>query len=254
MKGFHYFFRGLRLLTEPGVRAFVVLPLLFNLVIFVALTWYLLSLTGDFNQWITATLGDWAEWLLWLIWLVVGALWLIVYGFSFSMISNSIAAPFYGLLAEKVQAKLTGIALDQPVTFASFMALTRRTLAREWQKIRYLLPRLLGLLVISVPLYFIPVVGMVVPLLWFLWSSWSLALENLDYAADNNQVSFQQLRVAMKQRRLLYLSFGGAAALASAIPLFNLIAIPAAVAGGTALWLDHWPTQDKSPAVLADSN
>lgn len=239
MTGHTYFFKGLKLLAQPGIRPFVILPVLVNILLFVLLTWLLVDQLGAISSWMEGKLTGWLEWLLWLFWLVIAALWLIIYGYSFSMISNTVAAPFYGMLAEKVQARLTGESLDMPMTFAAITALTRRTMVREVQKLLYVLPRLLALGILSLPLYFVPVIGLAVPVLWFLWGSWSLALQNIDYAADNNQTAFPAMRKRMAQKRLLSLSFGGAAVVASAIPLFNLIAVPAAVAGGTALWLER---------------
>lgn len=237
MTGVNYFFQGLKLLAQPGIRPFVILPVVVNILLFVVLTWLLVDQLSLITGWLATTLTGWLEWLLWLFWLVIAVLWLTIYGYSFSMLSNTIAAPFYGLLAEKVQARLTGEVLDTPMTVPAIVALTKRTMAREARKLLYVLPRLLALGLISLPLYFVPVIGLAVPVLWFLWGSWSLALQNLDYAADNNLTTFPALRKRMGQKRLLSLSFGAAAVVASAIPLFNLIAIPAAVAGGTALWL-----------------
>lgn len=246
VSGFNYFIFGLKMLNKPRIRLFVIVPVLINLVLFSLLSWLLIDQIGVAASWLDAHLVEWLDWLLWLLWLIIGALWLVIYGYSFSMISNSIAAPFYGLLAEQVQAQLTGKGLETPVTLKSFIAMVKRTLVREGQKLLYLLPRLLVLIVVSIPLYFIPVAGVAVPVIWFIWSAWSLALENIDYAADNNLVSFATMRDTMKTNRTLYLSFGSAAALAASIPIFNLLAVPAAVAGGTALWL-KLAEKDSSP-------
>jgi CysZ protein len=238
MSGIDYFTRGLKLLNQPGIRRYVVLPVLFNLVLFFLMTWLLVDQLSQVTAWLETMLTDWLDWLLWILWVLIALLWLVIYGYSFSLISNSLAAPFYGLLAEKVQAKLTGNSLDEPMTLGYLSTMVRRTLVREWQKLKYLLPRLLVLIVISIPLYFIPVVGVITPVLWFAWSSWSLALENIDYTADNNQITFSQMRQTMSAKRSLHFTFGAACALAASIPLFNLLAVPAAVAGGTALWLE----------------
>ncbi len=242
MRGFGYFVRGLRLLAQPGIRLFVIAPVLVNLILFVGLTWLLVHWLGTFTDWIVASLGAWVEWLLWLVWLVAGVLWLVIYGYSFALVSNTIAAPFYGLLAERVQLKLRNQVPEEPLNLKTLMVLLKRSLKREWQKLRYFIPRLLLLLVVTVPLSFIPLVGAAVPLIWFLWGAWSLAVQNLDYPADNNQVTFPVLRRQLGQRRSLTLGFGAAAVLTAAVPLFNLLAVPAAVAGGTALWLDHCQT------------
>lgn len=241
MQGINYFLRGLSMLNEQGIRKYVVMPVLFNLVLFGFLTWALIDQLSLLNAWLESVLVDWLEWLLWLLWLLAAILWLVIYGYCFSIISNSIAAPFYGLLAEKVQAKATGQTLDAPLTWSALTLMIRRTLLREAQKLLYLLPRLLGIIVITLPLYFIPIVGVLTPFIWFAWSAWSLALENVDYAADNNNVGFSEMRMQMSKDNTTHLAFGGATALACAVPLFNLLAVPAAVAGGTLLWLERHP-------------
>lgn len=240
MLGIKYFFKGARLLAEPGIRLFVILPLLVNLLLFGALTYGLVSQFGAFTNWLVTWLGSWFEWLLWLIWAIAGLLWLILYGYCFATISSLLAAPFYGLLAERVQLHLSGQIDSPPLTASYLLALLKRTLARELQKLVYLIPRLLVLVVISIPLYFVPGIGLLVPVIWFAWGAWSLALQNLDYSADNNRTGFSAMRTAMASERLLCLSFGSAVVVASSIPVLNLLALPAAVCGGTALWVDRW--------------
>jgi CysZ protein len=239
MSGFKYFLKGFSLVFAPGIRAFVIVPVFINMLLFALLSWLLVVQLTSVASWLDTYLPQWLDWLLWLFWLIVAALWLLVYGYAFSTISNSLSAPFYGLLAEQVQRKLTGQTIDQPLTFSSFMILARRTLVRETQKLLYILPRLLLLALVSLPLYFIPVVSIAVPALWFLWGAWSLALQNMDYAADNNLVTFKAMRTAMGGQRRLCLSFGAGAVLASSVPVLNLFAVPAAVIGGTVLWLER---------------
>lgn len=247
MPGINYFLRGLSMLNEPGIRRYVVLPVLVNLVLFGLLTWALVDQLSSLSSWLESVLVDWLEWLLWLLWLLAALLWLVIYGYCFSIVSNSIAAPFYGLLAEKVQAKATGQSLDSPLTWPALVSMVKRTLVREVQKLLYLLPRLLGVIVITLPLYFIPVIGVLTPFIWFAWSAWSLALENVDYAADNNAVTFSDMRMQMSKDRAAHMAFGAGAALACAIPLLNLLAVPAAVAGGTLLWLERHPQSGIAP-------
>lgn len=239
MGGAGYFLKGLKLLWQPGIPAFVVIPLLINILLFAVLTTVLVSQFDALFTWLAAQLPSWLQWLLWLLWVIVGAVWLLIYGYSFAIISNLIAAPFYGLLAEQVELHLRGQVQSEALTFSSLLALTGRTLVREVQKLLYFLPRLLLVVLVSLILYFIPGIGLLVPGLYFLWGAWSLALQNTDFAADNNKLSFPDLRRRCAQRRGLSLSFGAVAVLASSVPLFNLLAVPAAVAGATALWVDR---------------
>lgn len=239
MGGAGYFLKGFKLLWQPGIRAFVVIPLLINILLFAVLTTLLVSQFDALFTWLATQLGSWLQWILWLLWVIVGVLWLLIYGYSFAIISNLIAAPFYGLLAEQVELHLRGEVQSEALTFSSLLALTARTLVREGQKLLYFLPRLLLVVLVSLILSFIPGFGLLVPGLYFLWGAWSLALQNTDFAADNNKLSFADLRRRCAQRRGLSMSFGAVAVLASSIPLFNLLAVPAAVAGATALWVER---------------
>ena len=239
MRGIGYFFRGLRLLNQPGIRPFVIMPVLVNILIFVLLTGFLVTQFDALLNWLVASLGDWFEWLLWLMWLLFAALWLVVYGYSFTLISHILASPFYGLLAERVEKHLTGQLDSTPMTWKSMVAIARRSVVRELQKLVYFMPRLLALVIVTLILILIPGISALVPAIYFLWGAWSLSLENLDFAADNRGVSFADLRKTCARQRRLTLSFGAVAVAGSSIPLLNLLAVPAAVAGGTALWLEH---------------
>jgi CysZ protein len=70
-----------------------------------------------------------------------------------------------------------------------------------------------------------------------------LAIQYVDYSYDNHQISFKQLKKDLKSDRLTALGFGTATTLMSMIPLLNLIAIPAAVCGGTVFYLERLQTK-----------
>ncbi|MGB0669828.1 MAG: EI24 domain-containing protein, partial [Porticoccaceae bacterium] len=73
---------------------------------------------------------------------------------------------------------------------------------------------------------------------------WSLAIQYLDYPADMEAVSFTQLIDRAGQNRWPAMGFGLSALAASAIPVLNLLALPAAVVGGTLLWCSTYKTLD----------
>ncbi|MDA8787032.1 EI24 domain-containing protein, partial [Porticoccaceae bacterium] len=76
------------------------------------------------------------------------------------------------------------------------------------------------------------------------WAAWSLAIQYLDYPADIDGVSFKQLIDQAGHNRWSAMGFGFAALGASAIPVLNLLALPAAVVGGTLLWCQTYKTPD----------
>ena len=70
-----------------------------------------------------------------------------------------------------------------------------------------------------------------------LWGSWCLALQFCDYAADNNQISFIQVRTQLGQQKLNSFAFGGLVLFGSMIPIINIVITPLAVAAGTIYWV-----------------
>ncbi|MDX5297659.1 MAG: sulfate transporter CysZ, partial [Gammaproteobacteria bacterium] len=139
----------------------------------------------------------------------------------------------YGYLAELTERRLTGQALDDDGDWRQILRDIPRVMGRELQKLAYYLPRALLLLVLG----FIPVVNLVVVVLWFLFNAWMMALQYIDYPADNRKVPFAQVRAVMGRARLTTFGFGLPIALLAMVPVVNLVLMPAAVCGGTAYWV-----------------
>jgi CysZ protein len=158
---------------------------------------------------------------------------LLILAYGFVIVANLIGSPFYGYLAELTEKHLTGQEVNPDEGWAALLKDTPRILWREVQKIAYYLPRALGLFIIGL----IPVVNLVAAVLWFLFNSWMMALQYVDYPADNHKVSFARLRRDLAAQRLSALGFGLPVALAAMVPVLNLVVVPAAVCGATAYWV-----------------
>jgi len=63
-----------------------------------------------------------------------------------------------------------------------------------------------------------------------------LSLEYMDYPMGNHGLDFKAQLKALRRVRLNALSFGGGLTLLMMIPVLNFAAMPAAVAGATAMW------------------
>lgn len=237
--GSSYLLRGLKLLPERGIRGFVIIPVMINIALFSAAIYLLVS---NFSSWVQSLidlwLPDWAwlaflEYLLWPLFAV-----LVVVGvyYGFSLVANFIAAPFNGLLAERIELRQRN-AMSAEQSLKAVVAMIPRSLARELAKLAYYLPRLLVLLVLS----FVPVINLVMPFVWFAFAAWMMAIQYIDYPMDNNQVSFKQMKVLLKQRRWSAIGFGGLVQFGVMIPVLNLIVMPAAVIGATLFWLEQYP-------------
>ena len=88
-------------------------------------------------------------------------------------------------------------------------------------------------------LFVIPWVNLIAPFTWIAFSTWMLAISYVDFPMGNHRLGFAEQRQRLKKRRFAALGFGGATLVAVAIPFINFIAIPAAVAGATAFWVDQ---------------
>ena len=230
-KGIRYLLGGFRLVTQPGLRPFVLIPLIINILLFSSAIWYGISV---FESYMESLLPDWLAWLEWLLWPLFALAIMIVVFYCFTLIANLIAAPFNGLLAEKVQLKYSDVSIPE----SNWNDVLKSIVPSMIVEIR----KLVYFILWSVPfliLFFIPVINIAAPFLWMAFSAWMLSLEYTDFCANNNRTFFPQLREQFKTRRLLALGFGGAALLCTMIPIVNFVVIPVAVTGATQLWLNE---------------
>jgi CysZ protein len=232
MNGIDCFFAGLKLVRQPGIRQYVIVPLLINIVVLTAVLTYGMSQYETWQLALTNWLPDWLQFLSWIIGFLASIVIFTLTIYSFSIIANVIASPFNAVLSEKVQETLTG---ERPVQNINVFIILGRALGREFSKLLYFLPRLLGLLLLSI----IPAVNVIAPFAWILFGAWMMAVQYTDYAADNNQISFKELRRGLRTNLTQALLFGVLVYFFVAIPFLNLILIPVAVAGGTVYWV-HW--------------
>jgi CysZ protein len=232
-KAIDYFVEGARLIIKPGFRRFILIPLLINLFIFIVVTTLLLHAFGDFFAQVFEWSPSWLDWFAWLLWPIVAFVFLVIYGYSFNIITNFLAAPFFGLLAEKIETHLTGVAPpDEP-----WSLLIPRTLQREMVKLWYFVSRGLLVFLLFVVLFFIPGANVVGVAIGVIWSCWCMAVQYSDYPADNHQLSFRELRRRLNKQQLTSYSYGGIILLGSMIPVLNIFVTPIAVAGATLYWV-----------------
>lgn len=223
------FSNAFQLIFSAGFRRFIFIPLLLNLLIFILLSSAALDYAHILLTSFEAHLPHWLIWIKWLLWLLLIFIMLIVYGYSFNLITTIIAAPFLGLLAEKIEAHTTGITPPNE----SLLHLIPRTFKRELTKLFYFIPRSLCMLLLIIILMFLPGANLLGAILGGLWGSWCLALQFCDYTADNHQISFTQIRIQLGQQKFSSFAFGGLVLFGSMIPLVNIVITPLAVAAGT---------------------
>jgi CysZ protein len=232
LAGFFYLLAGFGLITKPGLRRYVVLPLITNFLVFLVLFLVLRHFMVVFNQWFEHFLPYWLQWLHWLLWLLFAVSFFLFFLFTFTTLANLIAAPFNSLLAEQVEVYLTGKRSAQRSLLENVKDMPR-LIARQWAVLWYFLPRAIGLLL----LFIVPVIQLLAAPLWFFFNAWLMTLTYVDYPTDNHQVSYQDMRKWLSQHRPSAIVFGASVLMMSMIPILNLIVMPAAVAGATKFWL-----------------
>jgi CysZ protein len=230
-----YLREGFRVFLHPELRAYAVIPLLINTLIFGGLFWWSLNLIGDLISSAINALPEWLDWLSWIMWPLAVMLVLIVAMYTFSTIANLLAAPFNGLLAEKAEALFTGVSPNSKETVWGACKQLPRIFMKELHKLGFQVKWLIALLILSL----IPGLNIIAPLCWFIFSAWATALEYCDYPMDNHAYSFSQVREAAGTQRWSCFSFGALVMLGNMVPLLNLFMMPAAVCGATLLWVER---------------
>jgi CysZ protein len=236
--GAQYLLRGFGLLNKPGVRAYVIVPLLINITLFTLL---FALVAGQFevliDLWLP-TLPEWLGWLEWLVWLLFGIMAAIIVFFTFSLVANLVGAPFNGYLAAAVEAHLTGNKPTGPERGIGAEIVI--ALQGELRKLVYFLLWAALVLALTAFLSLTVVLAWLSPFLWALFGAWMLAAEYMDYPMGNHGLAFRDQRQQLAKQRLLSLGFGGAATVATLIPIVQFLVMPASVAGATALWVERF--------------
>jgi CysZ protein len=234
--GIGYFFQGLRLIAQPSLRTYVMIPLLINITLFGGLLWFGAGQFEVFINWLMPELPEWLQWSEGLLWVVFAVAAVLILFFTFSLLANIVAAPFNGLLAEAVEIHLTGERADSAGGWQKMLRELLPTFVDEFRKLAYLLAWSLPFLV----LFLIPVINLAAPFLWLAFSAWMLTVEYADYPMGNHGLRSDEQKRRLRGKRLLSFGFGGAVTIATMIPVVNFLVMPAAVAGATAMWVKHF--------------
>jgi CysZ protein len=240
IRGARYILTGVRLLRHPGVTRFVIIPLLISAIVFSGGLWFGVHFLGGIIDRLDAMLPEWLDWLSWLLWPLFALLALVLLYFGFSLIANLFGAPFNSLLAEAVARNLDGNVTQQSFDWRQLHREALATMRSELGKMLYFvmwgIPCLLALL--------IPVIG---PAIWFLYGAWAFACNYADYPMGNDGMRFAEQRRLLRSRFSLCIGFGAAALALTLVPVLNILAMPAAVAGMTALYIGE--LRHRAPAA-----
>jgi len=233
--GAGYLTRGARMLSHPSLRLFVIIPLAVNILIFGSLIGLGFSYLSGLMNSLLASIPGWLEFIEWILWPLIGITVSLITGYLFTAVALIIASPFNALLAEKTEELVTGRPVDALEGLGAALMALPRSILRELAKLLYYVPMAVFVLVVS----FIPGINAVAPVLWLLLGAWMMSIQFVDYPMDNHQLSFADVKEAVRSRRLSSMGFGGLVALCTGIPIVNFFVVPAAVVGATLLWCEE---------------
>jgi CysZ protein len=233
--GASYLTRGARMLTHPALRLFVIIPLLVNILIFGSLIVVSFTYISGLMDSLLGSIPGWLDFIGWILWPLIGITVSLITGYLFTAVALIIASPFNALLAEKAEELVTGKPVDALEGFGAAVLALPRGILREITKLLYYIPMAVFVLLVS----FIPGINAVAPVLWFLLGAWMMSIQFVDYPMDNHQLSFADVKEAVRTRRLSSMGFGGLVAVCTSIPIVNFFVVPAAVVGATLLWCEE---------------
>jgi CysZ protein len=235
LRGAAYLWRGLRTyLGTPGIRLTGVVPVLIVGAAFWAALVVLVVFIDNLVAWVTPFADTWSESgrvaLRAVVGLAVLALYVALVVLTFAALANLVGQPFYERIVDRVEAGLGG-----PAPTRAERPWWRSLPAATLESITLLLLTLLC----SLPVFLVglvPVVGQAAALVaGALVSGFFLAIELLGIPLERRGLGpAERFRWAWRHRDLT-LGFGVAAFLLFLVPLMNLVAMPAAVVGGTLL-------------------
>lgn len=247
--GASYFIQGFVMLLKPGIRGFVIIPMLINLLIFSLLIWLGIYQFDILLEYIMSNLPEWLQWLDWLLWPLFLIAFLLV-GFTFSLhLALLVAAPFNGALSEAVERELDPSTVLPETSWGEIAKGVGPAIISEAGKFGYFVARAVPL----TALFFIPGLNILAPAIWIIFGAWMLALEYSDYPLSNHGLLFKHSKEVVKEKRLVAFGFGGASLFCTVIPLLNFFAMPAAVAGATIMYIEEYRDSDRM-ALTQSSN
>jgi CysZ protein len=138
--------RAIQVIKRPDVRLYALVPLLINIVLFGGLIWYGYMQLSPAVDWLMSFVPGFLDFLRWILWAFITGLTTIVVFFTFTPIANIVAAPFNALLAERIEAVLTGKPLESNTSFTEIAISSIRS---QLGKLIYIMLWSIGLLLIS---------------------------------------------------------------------------------------------------------
>lgn len=236
-QGFLYPFRAGKFIKgHSKLLKYIIIPFLINLVVFSLAVYWGLSF---FNSIVVHYIPQSDAWY-WIVvsyflWILAVLMTMVLVFFGFTVIGAIIASPFNDVLSEKTEEILSGVSNEEPFDVKTFLKDALRTVLDESKKICIFVI----LMILLLPLNFIP--GGTVPysILSLLLTIFFLAIEYTGYIFSRKHLTFRDQRRFIFSQKFLMLGFGTGIMAVLAVPFLQFLCIPLGVVGATQLWYDQ---------------
>lgn len=162
-------------------------------------------------------------------------LFAVIFFFLFSRVASALAAPFNEVISQKTEELVLGSFVETPFSMMQLVRDSTRSIVHSFR----ILGLYVGMLVAALLLLLIPGAG---PLLFSaagaLLSAYMFAYEYLGYCMDRRRFTFSEKRAFFRSHFRSVMGFGLGSVAVATVPVVNLLFIPAAVIGGTLLFLE----------------
>ncbi len=252
-RGLRYPFRGMVFVyfKHPSLVRFWIVPILITLAVLSVVGWVALEYhtaildlvweapePGDgFWDKVVSGLHKFVDVLLGIIMFIAGA-------FVVAATASVVAAPFNDALSEEVERLVTGVK-GPKFSLQRLIGDTLRTIAIELFKLSVYAVIMVPLFILSLV---VPGIGQIVySVFGFFFTSAYFAVDYIDWPASRRSKSVNYRLGLFRQNTLSMMGFGAGVWLFLFVPLVNLLFMPAAVAGGTLLFLDLAGPAEEDP-------
>ena len=241
--GFTYPFKGLRFVyfKHPKLIRFWIFPILITLLSFCMATWASWNYSSELLElvWAKPESDGWLSgvegFFFGLVDIVLSLLLWVASAVVLALMTSVIAAPFNSALSAAVEQIVAGSS-SEGEGLASIARDLGRTLSLELIKLSFYLLVMIPLFAIQC---IVPGIGSILYSIFaFLFTAWFWGIDYMDWPAERRGWSSKERFRNAKTRFLTMFGFGSGVWLFLFIPFLNLFFMPAAVAGGTLLFLD----------------
>ncbi len=227
--GFRCLTDGFSLLRTSGAGMWILLPAMVSLLIVGSGVGFVINQSDVVEVWLGDLLPDWLDFLGAVVVVLLNIIAVVLGLWLFGFVAMVLSSPLHGTLSARFDVKLGKAGSHVNLSIGRMLGSAIR---RELRKLRYQLPRMLGVAVLS----FVPLINVIAPVAGVLMTAWLMAIQFVDLPGENRDQRFQDTLDLLREHRAAALGFGVGIALLLSIPIVNFLVIPVAIAGGTLLW------------------